>query len=554
MRLFERFRQPKGAILGKILLEVHMKANPNRFWIIVILLGWASDFLFWKKPLGVNFAIYVILVIATGVILLRVDGLRLAPGSSLLLLPIAFLAAMTFIRLEPMTVFLSVAMVLFLMGVFVLTYLNGQWARYALLDYIFGYFRLFGSMIARPLGFAAEVRREQPTQDTKRSSQIWPVIRGVVIALPVIAIFASLLSSADPIFARGLQDFVKLFKIENLPEYIFRLVYILVFAYAIAGTFLHAAQKSNESVEEKTYGSQFLGFTESAIVLGSVVILFITFVIVQFQYFFGGQANIHIEGYTFSEYARKGFGELVAVAFFSLLMLLGLGAITRRETESQRVVFSGLGVALVGLVIVMLISAYQRLALYEMAYGFSRLRTYTHVFMIWLGLLLIVVVILEITRRERAVGLAMIVAALGFLISLNLLNVDSFIVKQNIQREVRGATDKTFAQGRADLDAQYFLDLSDDAVPSLVSAFQSKATPMAVREKIGLSLTCIRYKRSQDNQKYPWQSFHFSRYHADNALSQVKKDLDAYEIVDKDWPLKVQSPGGVQSSCYPYYD
>jgi len=27
-----------------------MKNNPNRFWAIVILLGWAFDFLFWKKP------------------------------------------------------------------------------------------------------------------------------------------------------------------------------------------------------------------------------------------------------------------------------------------------------------------------------------------------------------------------------------------------------------------------------------------------------------------------------------------------------------------------
>ena len=93
------------------------------------------------------------------------------------------------------------------------------------------------------------------------------------------------------------------------------------------------------------------------------------------------------------------------MAFFSLFLLLGLGAITRRENNSQRRVFSGLGVVLVGLVIVMLISAYRRLVLYEMAYGFSRLRTYTHVFMIWLGLLLITVVFLEISRRERAVGL-----------------------------------------------------------------------------------------------------------------------------------------------------
>jgi hypothetical protein len=288
-------------------------------------------------------------------------------------------------------------------------------------------------------------------------------------------------------------------------------------------------------------------------VLGSVVILFISFVVIQFQYFFGGQANIHIEGYTFSEYARKGFGELVAVAFFSLLLLLGLGAITRRENETQRRVFSGLGIALVGLVIVMLISAYQRLVLYEEAYGFSRLRTYTHVFMFWLGLLLITVVFLEMTRRERAAGLAMVLALLGFIVSLNVLNVDAFIVKQNIQREIRSEKDETFSRGRADLDSQYFLDLSDDAVPSLVSAFQSKSTPTAVKEKLGASLTCIRYTRAQEKREYPWQAFHVSRYNADIALSKVDKSLDAYKITDTEWPVTVNTPGGEEISCYQYY-
>ena len=115
-----------------------MKTNPNRFWILVILLGWTFDFLFWKKPLGINFAIFVILCLMAGILLLRWDGLRLSPRAGLLLIPIALLAAMTFIRLEPMTVFLSIAMVLFLMGVFALTYLNGEWIRYALLDYVPG--------------------------------------------------------------------------------------------------------------------------------------------------------------------------------------------------------------------------------------------------------------------------------------------------------------------------------------------------------------------------------------------------------------------------------
>ncbi len=530
-----------------------MKTHPNRFWTIVILLGWAFDFLFWQKPPGVNFAIFVILCLATGILLLRSEGLRLSPRAGLLLLPIAFLAAMTFIRLEPMTMSLSIVTVLFLMGVFSMSYVSGEWVRYSLLDYAFGYLRLFGSMLLRPLGLISRNRREQMTTNGTRQSRLWPFVRGIVIALPVVAIFASLLSSADPIFAERFEEFIDLFNIENLPEYIFRLVYILILAYALAGTFLHAAETSDRKMEEKTWIPPFLGFTEASIVLASVVILFIAFVVIQFQYFFGGQANVGIEGYTYSEYARKGFGELVTVAFFSLLLLLGLGAITRRDTENQRRTFSWLGIGLVGLLIVMLIAAFQRLVLYEAAYGFSRLRTYTHVFMIWLGLLLVAVVILEVLRRERTIGLAMVLAALGFVISLNVLNVDAFIVNQNIQREIRSTTDEAFARGRADLDVQYFLDLSDDAIPPLVEAYLSRGLPASVKDKVGAALACQNHERRQAEQAIPWQGFHFSRWRADAAFQQVNEQLEAYEIIEQDWPVKVETPGGEAFPCVPYY-
>lgn len=530
-----------------------MKANPNHFWFLVILLGWAFDFLFWKKPAGLNFFLFVALSLGSGIYLLNTDGLRLARRSSLLLIPIAFLAAVTFFRLEPMTLFLSIAMTVFLMGVFAITYLRGQWTRFGLLNYFLGYLQLFGSVIARPIGFSAEVRKDHPSVSGKRSNRLWPVLRGIVIALPVIAVFASLLSSADPIFEKRFADFIALFNIENLPEYIFRLVYILVIAYSLAGTYLHAAQKSDEQVDEKKLIAPFLGFTESAIVLGSVVTLFLVFVIIQFQYFFGGQANITLEGYTYSEYARRGFGELVAVAFFSLLLLLGLGAITRRETDRQRRVFSGLGVTLVGLVIVMLISAFQRLVLYEFAYGFSRLRAYTHVFMIWLGLLLVAVVVLELLRRERAIGLTMVLASLGFVISLGLLNVDAFIVRQNVQREVNGEAASASDEGRAALDAQYFLDLSDDAVPALVKAFTDESLPAGVREKLGAALACKQYERGQDSREIPWQAFHLSRFRADRQFAAIESELSRYMVIDKEPPLRVETPGGEEFSCWQYY-
>lgn len=531
-----------------------MKTNPNRFWLLVILLGWVFDFLFWEKPWGVNFVIYVTLCIVTGIYLLRTDGLRLSRSRGLLLLPVAFFAAVTFFRREPMTVFLSVAMTLFLMGVFALTYLGGNWMRYRIFDYLIGYLSLFGSVLARPLGFAAEVKRDQPSLSEKRSSPLWSILRGIAIALPVIAVFASLLSSADLVFAKRFEEFVELFNLENLPEYIFRMVYILVFAYALTGVFLHAAQKSDDTVEQKNLIPSFLGFTESAIVLGSVTVLFAAFVVIQFQYFFGGQSNINIEGYTYSEYARRGFGELVAVAFFSLLMLLGLGGITKRETEIQRRVFSTLGIVLVGLVLVMQVSAFQRLVLYENAYGFSRLRTYTHVFMLWLTVLLIAVVVLELLKKERAIGFAMVLASLGFVASLGLLNVDSFIVEHNIQRELRGTTQENLTERQqVELDTQYFLDLSDDAIPAMVAGFRNDSLPDSVREKIGAALACRWHDRTKDEKAISWQGFHLSRLFADRAFEEIESELADYKITDADWPVKVETPGGEEFVCQVYY-
>jgi hypothetical protein len=531
-----------------------MKTNPTRFWWTVIALGFAFDFLFWGKTPGINFALYVLLCLATGFVLLRAGGHRPARSVWILLPFVLFSAGMTFARQEPMTVFLSVLLALELMVVMAISYRGGRWPHYGVLDYLSGFFRLLGSMLARPLDFNAEVKREQAAaiergerSGTKGASQAWAVLRGLLIALPVVAIFAALLASADLVFGQRLEELIELFNIEKLPEYIFRLVYILIGAYALAGIFLHAA---TQSLEEKLVGENrsvvppFLGFTESSIVLGSVAILFVSFVFIQFQYFFGGQANIHLEGYTYSEYARRGFGELVTVAFFSLLLILSASAVTRRESGTQRRVFSSLGVLIVVLVLVMLVSAFQRLVLYESAYGFSRLRAYTHVFMIWLGILLVAVAILELLQRERVFALSALVASIGFIVSLALLNVDDFIVRQNVNRALQG-------EG---LDASYLADLSNDAVPALAAAYQTQPLPAKVEEGVGAALACYASQRDQSQSAKAWQSFHLSRWKARNLLESLEDDLEGYEVEQDDWSYIVTTPSGQEYYCYVFWD
>jgi hypothetical protein len=522
----------------------------NLLWVTALVLGWLFDFLFWKQAPGINFAIYVVLCLTGGFLVLELNNIRPSWKSLILLVPtILFFAVMTFIRQEPMSMFLAYAFTLALMALLVQSYLGGQWLKYSLSDYVANFFKMIGSMIARPIMFLTEQKKQaeqtpdQPAPKNRSGwKRTWAVLRGLLIALPIVAIFAALLSSADLIFAQRLHDIMKLFRLENLPEYIFRLFYILIGAYALAGLILHAAQKSRD---EKLFGEGkplvpgFLGFTEAAVVLGAVNLLFLSFVFIQFRYFFGGQTNISVEGYTYSEYARRGFGELVAVAFFSLLMFLSLSAVTKRETTVQRWTFSGLGVLLVALVGVMLFSAFQRLVLYETAYGFTRLRAYTHVFMIWLGVLLAVVVVLDILRKERAFALAAALASIGFALTLTLLNVDGFIVRQNVARAPAGDG----------LDVPYLASLSSDSVPDLVTEFRDQSLPGLTRDAVGAVLVCHAQIGSGGGNNN-WRSFTLSRFWADRALKQVQSQLDKYQVIESDWPVKILTPGNVYYECY----
>ena len=538
-----------------------MKTNPNKLWILVFTLGWLFDFLFWKKAPGVNFAIFAMACLVVAFYLLLSDGLR-PNRTSLILLPLfGFFAAVTFIRAEPMTTFLAHFLTLFLLAVFAITYLGGRWIWYSLWDYVLGFLKLGGNMLVKPLTFSADARKERLERGEQVKRSAWPVIRGLLIALPIVAIFASLLSSADAVFSQRLQDVLDALNLDDIPEYIFRLSYILFFGYLLTGVFLHAATQSKDENligEQKSLLGQFLGFIESTIVLGSVAILFISFVVIQFQYFFGGTANIKIDGFTFSEYARRGFGELVAVAFFSLLLILVAGAVTKRENESQRKTFSALSIGIVLLVLVMLVSAYRRLVLYETAYGFSELRTYTHVFMIWLGLLLVATVVLEILHRERLFAFAALIASIGFAATLPILNVDAFIVRQNIQRAVDGNFGFDNNPGRdasdpvdADqLDISYFMQLSPDALPPLVEAFRSDALPDPVHDALGAALACIRYQ-SDPSPDADWRSYHLSRWAERSLLDEIRPELKGYFVLkDEDgWQASILTPLGKEYEC-----
>ncbi len=488
--------------------------RPRNLMLAVFLLGLLNNLLFWEKPFGINFALFTLACLAGGFVLANWEEARPSGGSLWLLLPIAFFAVMSFVRLEPITSFVNFSLTLGLLGVFAYSFLNGQWLVYNLTDHVKGWAKLGFQTLGGFAPILGQVRAA-PSDERDGLRKALAVGRGLALALPVVLVFASLLASADLVFEQGLDRLIEILNLENLAEYISRGVLILVVAYLLAGVYLYALSKSKgDGGTGTTALKPFLGFTEAAVILGSVNLLFAAFVTVQFRYFFGGQANIVAEGFTYSEYARRGFAELNMVAFFSLMLFLGLSAITERGAGRQKRVFSGLGILLILLVGVMLVSAFQRLTLYEGAYGFTRLRTYTHVFIFWLGLLLAAVAALETMERQAWFVGAVLLAGLGFGASLNLLNVDAFIVRQNIARINRVyafVEEESSLRAIQPVDIPYLASLSEDALPALVRLYVESEGDERAQDVAAGAIACHAIQNRLYRYPYPWQGYHLGR-------------------------------------------
>jgi hypothetical protein len=539
----EAVAQPAAQVSEKKPREKLGIKHPARLGLIIFLLGWLFDFLFWKQAIGLNFALFSTLCLFGGAFFLFIEGYRPSRSSVWLLLPIAFFIITILLRQEPLTVFLAYTFTIFSIGLLASTYLGGRWFQYGLRDYLAKFTRLIAGIIYLPIDLYTEIHEENTKHGKQKGLPILAIVRGLAIALPIVVFFAVLLASADVIFKQKIGDFFGLFNFGQVAEYFFRLILISICAYILSGVFLYAAAQSKDeklASENTTPPKSPLGFTESTIVLGSVFVLFMIFVVIQFQYFFGGETNIGITGYTYSQYARRGFNELVTVAFFSLVMILGLSTVTRRENSIQRQIYSGLSVGIVALVMVILVSAYQRISLAIDWHGFSRLRLYPRVFLLWLAMLLVTVVVLEILRQERYFAFAAVLASIGFAVSLTLVKVDAAIVKHNVPRVLQGKK----------LNVAHLASLSWDAVPILVNEYQSNRYSQSVHEGLGAVLTCYLHSDSLPGAYTDdWHSFNLSRWQAHKALQDVQISLQGYGINDRSWPVRVRTPSNVRYDC-----
>lgn len=250
-----------------------------------------------------------------------------------------------------------------------------------------------------------------------------------------------------------------------------------------------------------------LGTIEVAVILGLVNLLFLSFVIVQVPYLFGGMDLVqNTPDFKLAEYARRGFGELVAVSALTLPMLLVGHWLIRKEDPFAEKLFRILAGVQIGLLFVIMASAVQRLVLLtgNLGYGMTTIRLYPLIFMSWLTIVFVWFGATVLRRARKHFAWGALWSAFFILGATHVLNPDEFIVKTNLA---------LMQQGR-EFDANYnSRELSDDALPVLLNGLDrmSEADQVQVIQRLAWR-NCE--KRKEDDLR----SWNFSRSKAMDAL------------------------------------
>jgi hypothetical protein len=251
-----------------------------------------------------------------------------------------------------------------------------------------------------------------------------------------------------------------------------------------------------------------LGVIEVGVILGLMNLLFLSFVIVQVPYLFGGMELVqNTPDFKLAEYARRGFGELVAVSALVLPTLLIGHWLIRREDKFAGKLSRILAGSQIVLLFVIMASAVQRLVLLtgNLGYGMTTIRLYPLIFMIWLAIVFVWfgLTVMRGVRQHFAWGALW--SAFFVLGATHVLNPDEFIVKTNLA---------LMSQGRS-FDAHYYRQLSDAVVPPLLESLDSMS---AADRKVILDEIGDRYCKPQRNIP-DFRNWNFDRW---NSIHRIE--------------------------------
>lgn len=471
------------------------------------LLGVAGDVLVRGFEPGAGWAVALTLLLFALGGLARMRG-GLSPEQSLMLVPIVFLAeSFAWRDAEALHVLNLLALLISLAALSMSLASDGAWsaATAGFRGLVLSCLHAAGTALAGAGLLAFSDVDLHAIGVGGRAKRAGAVGRGVLLTLPLVLIFGGLLMSADPVFARLVGDVVSF----DLTSVFWHLFTIGVLAW-LAGGYLRGALLGTPLVRGGPALPVSLGGVEVGMMLGALNALFLTFLVIQARYLFGGAEHLlAIAGLTAAEYARSGFFELMFVAALALPVLLVSHELLRKDARTLRA-YRWLAGALAVQVGAMLFSAGARMRLYVSGFGLTEDRLYASAVMVWLATVFAAFFLTVLRGRAERLGGAALVTGWLTLGALNAANPDVLIARVNVAR---------MEQGR-NVDGDHLGSLGAGAVPLALAALPR----MSAHDQCMLAHRLVR--RWGDGEGKGWRDWNKARSEARTLVRARRAELE----------------------------
>lgn len=301
-------------------------------------------------------------------------------------------------------------------------------------------------------------------ENSRKKSAI-QVLLALAISFPFLVVIISLLTSYDAAF-EGLIGYLGKLLGEILLKFVLAVaLFLIIFTCTVIFKFklFNDTNGSITDVPKQRFVKNLFAVT----FLSVICLVYIAFLASQFAYIFNSFKGLLPAGFSFAEYARRGFFEAEAIAFINLGIMLFFTRFSQRKENGRITLPVKLFFLFISLFSVFLIvTAGLKMAMYIGSYGLTVKRLIPSIFMVASISMIIAFTVKVFAPTLKPVKYAVIFSLLLFT-AMSLIGIDRTVASYNVNAYINGRLSSVDLTMLSQLDP-------DSTVPYIVKLAELK--------------------------------------------------------------------------------
>lgn len=481
--------------ISPLLLKV--RQNYGIFGTISLIFGGAFTLFFYQAGIGLNTLVFTIVMIILLSAVSNKLGMLMKKETIVYYLGATLLGLSSMLTSNSNLHFLNVIGIMLLLDLSLLS----QYQKKKDWDFVKHLSRMFAlpfqSLASIGMPFSdgnSYIKKTKLLKNDKTRN----ILIGVIISIPLILIIGGLLSSADLIFNNLTNKIYKFLFSGNIYQIILMVILGFLFCYTVI---CGAVGQTDEKTMERKKADPQIAFTVTTL----LSVVYAVFCGIQIAYLFTEGIFVLPEGFTYAEYARRGFFELLAVTCFNMLLIL-VCTILFRESKLLKA-----NLAFITLfTYIMIASSAYRMLLYIGTYHLTFLRLFVLLFLIIDAIILGGTIVYVYHKRFPLFGFSVAVVSICYLL-FAFAKPDYFIASYQVKYDKElNAEDIAF----------FTNELSKDAAPVLIPILQEIYNEIP------------EYTVQGKENEYYFEAIMFSKYDIENYYNKIEWENENRDIRD----------------------